>query len=147
MSKLSMSHAELVVQAVQLERSSGRAGATAEAATALGLRDQASVQAVLDALVASGHLVRDRDDELFQDCDWPAGPLGSYALTYKGEARLAALGERAFAHVVELALRACEQTGDVREAVREAAAQAKQWPGMFVAPGGSAGGWDRRDRQ
>jgi len=47
-----MSHAELVLQAVQLERSSGRAGATAAVATALGLRDQAPVQAVLDALVA-----------------------------------------------------------------------------------------------
>jgi hypothetical protein len=151
MSKLFMSQAELVLQAVQLERASGRAGATAAVATALGLRDQASVQAVLDALVASGHLVRDRDDELsdelFQDCDWPAGPLGSYALTHKGEARVAALGERAFAQVVELALRAYEQTGDVREAAREAAAQAKQWPGIFVAPGGSAGGWGRRDRQ
>jgi hypothetical protein len=146
MSKLFMSQAELVLQAVQLEQSSG-ADATAEAATALGLRDRASVQAILDALVASGHLVRDRSDALFQDCDWPAGPLGSYALTHKGKARLAALGERAFAHVVELALRAYEQTGDVREAAREAAAQAKQWPGMFVVPGGSADGWGRRDRR
>jgi hypothetical protein len=136
MSKLSLHHAERVLQAVQLERANGRTATTAGIARTLGAGHQAGVQEALDALVGSGHLTCDQaDDLLFQDCDWPAAPLGSYSLTQWGEAMLVALGGRMVAEVVEFALQAYEQTGNVREAVREAAAQARQLPGTLVPVG------------
>jgi hypothetical protein len=48
---------------------------------------------------------------------------------------LVALAERMMAEVVELALQAYEQTGNVRDAVLEAAAQARRLSGMLVPAG------------
>jgi hypothetical protein len=93
------------------------------------------VQWSLDALVASGNLECDEADEQFQDCDWPAAPLGSYALTDWGDATLAVLSERTFEHAVELGMQAYEKTGDVRAAIVEAAVQARHLPGP-LAPAG-----------
>jgi hypothetical protein len=136
MSKLSLHQAERVLQAVHVERSNGRAATTAEIARTLGADNQAGVQKALDALVASGHLACDQAcDLVFQDCDWPAAPLGAYTLTQWGEAMLVALAERMMAEVVELALQAYEQTGNVRDAVLEAAAQARRLSGMLVPAG------------
>jgi hypothetical protein len=132
-----------VLEAVRLEQTNGRSGTVDDIARRLRAGDRSSLTASLDGLVASGHLVRDAVDPWAVDTDWPAAPLESYVLTSAGETVLAGLGgdaimptppfpsrqqgtlgELMLAHVVELGMLAYEKTGDVREALLEAATNA-----------------------
>jgi hypothetical protein len=136
--RLSGDDAELLVlEAVRVERVSGRAGTAAEVARALGRDDLASVRQQLDALVAAGQLECD-----LVDGDWPAAPLGSYQLTPWGDAALAAgrsgalvrsNGNRSLEHAIELGMQAFEKTGDVREAIIEAVTRASGTPARAAA--------------
>ena len=132
----------LVLEAVRVERVSGRAGTAAEVARALGRDDLASVRQQLDALVAAGQLECDLVDDACADCDWPAAPLGSYQLTPWGDAALAAgrsgalvrsNGNRSLEHAIELGMQAFEKTGDVREAIIEAVTRASGTPARAAA--------------
>jgi hypothetical protein len=139
--RLSGDDAELLVlEAVRVERVSGRAGTAAEVARALGRDDLASVRQRLDALVAAVEC--DLVDDACADCDWPAAPLGSYQLTPWGDAALAAgrsgalvrsNGNRSLEHAIELGMQAFEKTGDVREAIIEAVTRASGTPARAAA--------------
>jgi hypothetical protein len=132
-----------VLEAVRLEHANGRTGTADEIARTLRTHDRSSLTSSLDGLVASGHLVRAEIDHWSVDCDWPAAPLDSYSLTSAGRTVLASLdgdaimpsppfpiqregslGQHMLADVVELGMQAFEKTGDVREAIMEAAVSA-----------------------
>jgi hypothetical protein len=132
-----------VLEAVRLEHVNGRSGTADAIARTLRTHDRSSLTASLDGLVASGHLERDEVDHWSMDADWPAAPLDAYVLTSAGHTVLAglsgdaimpsppfpalregSLGQRMLAEVVELGMQAYEKTGDIREAITEAAINA-----------------------
>jgi hypothetical protein len=143
-----------VLQAVRREELNGRPVTAASVAGALGHDDRASVVAQLDALVAGNQLEREPGDEICVDCDWPAATMSVYRLTNWGRAAIAAaggrshpgelamqadgsigqrhgVGVRTVEDFVELGIQAFDKTGDIREALIEAATQA--WQAGYAA--------------
>jgi hypothetical protein len=165
-----------VLHAVRREELNGRPGTAANVAGALGHEDRASVLARLDALVAANQLEREPDDQVCVDCDWPANALTAYRLTAWGRAAIAAdgtqaahpgelvvdatgrhagwrqgVGAQAVEDFVELGIQAFDKTGDIREALIEAAVQAWQAghaageADQGVAVGLTQGSWTRSE--